>query len=77
MWVWGRIRGFSQKVDDTLGTRSKEPSQQPSFKREEAITVEVDVVAEGGHTWIEVKSHKEMDLESEQWLGVPGRMKAG
>ncbi|GMH40966.1 hypothetical protein BSKO_08870 [Bryopsis sp. KO-2023] len=37
--------------------------------------IEVDVVAQDGHTWIEVKSYKGITLESGHWQGIPGHIK--
>eukprot|EP00878_Enallax_costatus_P013004 GHUV01013587.1.p1 GENE.GHUV01013587.1~~GHUV01013587.1.p1 ORF type:complete len:467 (+),score=109.81 GHUV01013587.1:1555-2955(+) len=39
------------------------------------LWVEVDVVANDGLTWIEVKNQERFGLESVHWLGSPGRSK--
>ncbi|PNH09675.1 hypothetical protein TSOC_003653 [Tetrabaena socialis] len=36
-----------------------------------AVGVEVDVVAQGGHCWIEVKNQEVFGLESVHWTGTP------
>ena len=36
---------------------------------------EVDVVASGGHTWIEVKNHETFGTDSTHWVGQKGHMK--
>ncbi|DBA72355.1 TPA: hypothetical protein ACH3X2_010511 [Trebouxia sp. C0005] len=38
-------------------------------------SVEVDVVAQQGLAWIEVKAHEPFDTDSSQWLGNPGHFK--
>lgn len=37
--------------------------------------MEVDVVAQQGLAWIEVKAHEPFDLDSSHWLGNPGHFK--
>ena len=36
------------------------------------LTVEVDVVAQQGHTWVEVKSHQPFGVDSDHWYGNEG-----
>ena len=38
-------------------------------------SVEVDVVAQNGHTWIEVKSHQPFGTDSDHWFGSQGHTK--
>lgn len=41
-----------------------------------ALDVEVDVVANGGHAWIEVKHIAAgVELHSQDWVGNPGHLK--
>jgi hypothetical protein len=37
--------------------------------------VEVDCVAHGGHTWVEVKAHESFGVDSVHWLGAAGHVK--
>lgn len=36
-------------------------------------TIEVDVVAQGGHLWVEVKDTEWFGIGSTRWLGTGGR----
>lgn len=38
---------------------------------------EMDIVAQQGHAWIEVKSHSAFGLHSQHWLGNSGHTKGG
>ncbi len=40
-----------------------------------AASCEVDVVAQDGHAWIEVKSHRSFGTQSQHWLGSSGHTK--
>lgn len=66
-----------QDQGEGSGIAGKMSKSQCKFGKRKTISVEVDVVAESGHVWIEVKSHKCTDLESIEWLGVPGHAKVG
>lgn len=41
----------------------------------DGLTVEVDVVAQHGHAWIEVKSHQPFGVDSDHWFGNQGHTK--
>lgn len=55
--------------------KNEKPGDAHNAMNGKPISVEVDVVAQDGHVWIEVKSHKCVDLDSVEWLGVPGHAK--
>jgi len=39
------------------------------------VKVEVDIVANGGSTWIQVRNVKITDLDNLHWIGMPGHHK--
>ncbi|KAG2446749.1 hypothetical protein HYH02_008310 [Chlamydomonas schloesseri] len=51
--------------------QQQQPKQQPKQQgKAEALVAEVDVVAQGGHAWIEVKNQEAFGLESVHWTGA-------
>eukprot|EP00210_Caulerpa_lentillifera_P008694 g8293.t1 len=56
------------------GVRKKgvPPESKPTSK---AVKVEVDIVANSGSTWIQVRNVKITDLDNLHWIGMPGHHK--
>ena len=59
---------------------SKNPDSQTCWHRagsdnEASSSCEVDVIAQGGHAWIEVKSHRPFGTASQHFVGSSGHQK--
>lgn len=42
---------------------------------EKPVKVEVDIVANGGNAWVQVRTVRIADLDSLHWIGMPGHHK--